>query len=62
MRPQCELCGYVITEDKHFSLADCNDTGIGVVLHRRCEQRLVAARRAGWDVVKFLTVIAGLAS
>jgi len=34
--PRCENCGKPVAPDKYYSLEDCNETGIGVILHKEC--------------------------
>ena len=60
MKSLCELCGYVVRGD-HYSLEDCNETGRGVVLHKRCCERLEGARQS-LHVPRVLMSLSGVIS
>lgn len=43
--PRCENCGKPVAPDKYYSLEDCNETGVGVVLHKECIAKFTKKRK-----------------
>lgn len=49
MRFRCELCGYLTKPSNHYSVRNCNDTGLGVSMHKRCALAVEYAMEFGGD-------------